>query len=137
MALYDKPANLFVAGFVGSPAMNLIRGTLQCGDGWRLAGAHGELLLGETLPDPAWQALRDREVVLGVRPEHLQPAATAAAALAGELEVIEPVGNEVFLNLRFGALALVSRIPPPPARPASPRPAARDRAQGRQHALRA
>jgi len=112
MALYEEPANLFVAGFVGSPAMNLIRGTLRRQGGWRLAGAQGELALGEALPDPAWSAWCDREVVLGIRPEHLQPVETGAAALIAQLEVIEPVGNEIFLNLRYGDLALVSRVAP-------------------------
>ncbi len=112
MALYEKPANLFVAGFVGSPAMNLLPGTLSRRDGWRLATAQGDVALGDTLPDPAWSAWCDREVVLGVRPEHLQPQAGGAAALTAQLEVLEPVGNEIFLNLRFGAQALVARVAP-------------------------
>ena len=111
MALYDRPANVFVAGFLGSPAMNLLRGTLRQREGWRLACAAGELALGDALPDPAWAAWRDREVVLGVRPEHLQPA-PGGAALQARLEVVEPVGNEIFLNLRFGDQALVARVPP-------------------------
>ncbi|MEO8811203.1 MAG: sn-glycerol-3-phosphate ABC transporter ATP-binding protein UgpC [Rhodanobacter sp.] len=112
MALYDKPANLFVAGFVGSPAMNLLRGTLRRRDGWQLATAQGDIALGAAMPEPAWC---DREVVLGVRPEHLQPLATndtSAVAFSAQLEVLEPVGNEVFLNLRYGEQALVSRVAP-------------------------
>jgi multiple sugar transport system ATP-binding protein len=112
MALYEKPANLFVAGFIGSPAMNLIRGTLRRQGTWRLAGAYGELLLGDTLADPAWQDWADREVVLGVRPEHLQPRDAGEAALHARLEVLEPVGNETFLNLRCGELVLISRVAP-------------------------
>ena len=112
MALYEKPANLFVGGFVGSPAMNLLRGTLRRRDGWQLATAQGDVALGGALPDPAWSTWCDREVVLGVRPEDLQPQATGAAALTAQLEVLEPVGNEIFLNLRFGEQALVSRVAP-------------------------
>jgi multiple sugar transport system ATP-binding protein len=92
--------------------MNLIRGTLRRQGTWRLAGAYGELLLGDTLADPAWQDWADREVVLGVRPEHLQPRDAGEAALHARLEVLEPVGNETFLNLRCGELALVSRVAP-------------------------
>ena len=51
-------------------------------------------------------------MVLGVRPEDLQPQAGGVAALTAQLEVLEPVGNEVFLNLRFGGQALVARVAP-------------------------
>ena len=112
MNLYDRPANLFVAGFVGSPAMNLLRGTLTFDQGWRLASAEGDVMLGQPAQAGAWQAWRDREVVLGVRPEDLQPTDAAHAALHARLEVLEPVGNEVFLNLRQGGRALVSRVSP-------------------------
>jgi multiple sugar transport system ATP-binding protein len=112
MALYDKPANLFVAGFVGSPAMNLLRGTLRRDGGWTLATAHGDIALGEPPQAAAWQPWQGREVVLGVRPEHLQPRESGDAALTARLDVLEPVGNEIFLNLRHGDQALVSRVSP-------------------------
>ncbi|MFC5742534.1 ABC transporter ATP-binding protein [Dyella tabacisoli] len=113
MNLYDRPANLFVAGFLGSPAMNLLRGTLQIDNGFRLVAAQGELSLGEPLQAKALQAWHGREIVLGLRPEDMQPRAHADdALLSAQLEVLEPVGNEIFLNLRYGDLALVSRIPP-------------------------
>jgi multiple sugar transport system ATP-binding protein len=113
MRLYDKPANLFVAGFLGSPAMNLLRGRLQRDTQWRLEAAHGALALG-ALPaqGAALEAWRDREIVLGVRPEDLQPVAASDALLAATVEVIEPVGNEVFLNLCHAGQALVSRVAP-------------------------
>ncbi|MDE1894964.1 MAG: sn-glycerol-3-phosphate ABC transporter ATP-binding protein UgpC [Pseudomonadota bacterium] len=112
MNLYQRPANLFVAGFVGSPAMNLLRGTLRKPRDWVLATAQGEVALGPSLPQPGWQAWAGRDVVLGVRPEHLQPQESAPPALQAVLEVVEPVGNEIFLNLRYGAQPLVSRVPP-------------------------
>ncbi|KQZ80234.1 glycerol-3-phosphate transporter ATP-binding subunit [Rhodanobacter sp. Root561] len=112
MNLYDKPANLFVAGFVGSPAMNLLHGTLQQQDGWKLVTGHGEIALGEPPQASAWEPWRDRAVVLGVRPEDLQPQPSGTAALTAQLEVVEPVGNEVFLNLRYGSQPLVSRVAP-------------------------
>ena len=112
MALYEKPANLFVAGFVGSPAMNQLRGTLRRERGWTLATAHGDIALGEPAQAAAWQPWRDREVVLGIRPEHLHPQADGAGALSARLEVLEPVGHEVFLNLRYGEQPLVARVPP-------------------------
>ena len=112
MNLYEKPANLFVAGFVGSPAMNLLHGTLRHDHGWVLTTAHGDIALGQPPQASAWESWRDREVVLGIRPEDLQPQEAGNAAFSAQLEVLEPIGNEVFLNLRHGAQALVSRVSP-------------------------
>jgi len=116
MRLYDEPANLFVAGFLGSPAMNFFRGRLRADPEWRLEMDGASLPLGDG-SGPAWlAACRDRETVLGLRPEHLQPAsddaATPLAQFEATLEVIEPVGNEIFLNLHFGNDALVARVAP-------------------------
>jgi multiple sugar transport system ATP-binding protein len=113
MRLYDKPANLFVAGFLGCPAMNLLRGRLQRDGQWRLATPGGVLDMGDLpVQTAALQAWVDREVTLGVRPEDLQPAHAGPLTLAACVEVIEPVGNEVFLNLRCGEQVLVSRVAP-------------------------
>ncbi len=112
MNLYEQPANLFVAGFVGSPAMNLLRGTLRHGRGWTLVTAEGDIVLGEPPQAAGWQEWRDREVVLGIRPEDLQPHDGGEPAFTAVLEVLEPVGNEIFLNLRYGSQALVSRVAP-------------------------
>ncbi|WNL46700.1 sn-glycerol-3-phosphate ABC transporter ATP-binding protein UgpC [Dyella sp. BiH032] len=113
MNLYDRPANLFVAGFLGSPAMNLLRGMLQRDGGWKLAMPQGELDLGELPQAGALEGWAGREVVVGLRPEDLLPRASAdGAVLSAQLEVVEPVGNEVFLNLRHADLALVARTPP-------------------------
>ncbi len=113
MNLYNKPANLFVAGFLGSPAMNQIYGRLHHGNGWTLETSHGFIPLG-TLGEQA-VALEDwheRMVVLGVRPEDLRICGETSASLAAVLEVPEPIGNEIFLNLRYGEQSLVSRMAP-------------------------
>jgi multiple sugar transport system ATP-binding protein len=113
MNLYRRPANLFVAGFLGSPAMNLLRGRLQRENGWQLILPNAALPLG-ALPvqSAAIETWNGREIVLGVRPEDLQPAEPHGSALEAQVEVIEPVGNEVFLNLRFGDQHIVSRVSP-------------------------
>ncbi|WP_130617094.1 ABC transporter ATP-binding protein [Dyella amyloliquefaciens] len=113
MRLYEKPANLFVAGFLGSPAMNLLRGTLRHGRGWALETLDGTVPLGE-LAAQSHELLPwiDREIVLGVRPEDLRLTDADHAALSAVLEVPEPVGNEIFLNLRHGSQSLVSRVAP-------------------------
>ena len=111
MALYDRPANLFVAGFLGSPAMNVLRGTLQ-GDAGGVTVVDGEWRapLGQAAIDPAWL---QKPIAVGVRPEHLQPAAADDAhAFVARIEGIEPVGNEIFVNLSSGQHALTMRVAP-------------------------
>ncbi len=121
MALYDRPANLFVATFLGSPGMNVLDGTLVREGGLALQLADGSRLplQGDDLPD-AWLG---RTVKLGIRPEHLLLSRDAAGAgsFAPLVEVVEPVGSEVFVNLRFGAHPLVARLSPGdlPALPAT------------------
>jgi multiple sugar transport system ATP-binding protein len=116
MNLYTRPANLFVAGFLGSPAMNFFHGTLR-------ADAQLHLDCGETkLPLDAAVAgstglktYLDKEVVVGIRPEDFRPVAAGAAgqpSLVAQLDVVEPVGNEVFLNLSCCGAELVVRTPP-------------------------
>ena len=117
--LYEKPANLFVAGFLGSPAMNLLRGYLRDDGGAWLDMDGAKLpLAGLRLAGTPLDAYRNREVVLGLRPEHLQlrqaSPANASAKFEALLEVTEPVGNEVFLNLRMGNTPMVARVAPQP-----------------------
>jgi multiple sugar transport system ATP-binding protein len=112
MNLYRHPANRFVAGFLGSPAMNFFEGTLR-GAGVVQLGSGATLALGEAAE--RLRAFVDRTIVVGIRPEDLVPLADAAPAqprIDAQLEVVEPVGNEMFLNLRRGDQAIVMRVPP-------------------------
>ena len=106
MAMYRDPANLFVATFLGSPAMNTLQGRVEAGAGVRLADGALLPLPGVALPADAG------EVVVGLRPEHLAVAEGDGAVLHAGIETVEPVGNEVFLNLRVAGEPLVARIPP-------------------------
>src|SRR3546814_16287674 len=103
---------------------DLLHGTLRRDHGWTLATAHGDIALGEPPQAAAWQSWLGRAVVLGIRPEDLQPQGADAAAFEAQLEVLETVGNAIFLNLRYGAQALVSRVSPralpDPGRPTGP-----------------
>ena len=111
MALYERPVNLFVATFLGSPAMNAISGRLRRGDGLVLDcdGLPPLSLPGIDVPE-AWL---QKGVVLGIRPEHLHPVTDGATpSLQPLVETVEPVGNEIFVNLRYGSLPLVARLPP-------------------------
>jgi multiple sugar transport system ATP-binding protein len=96
LELYDDPANLFVAGFIGSPAMNFLRGRLARN------GSGLEVLLGEGVRVPAPASVRaendGREVTLGVRPEHL---AVRDDGVPAEVTVVEPTGadTQIFCKL--------------------------------------
>ena len=107
MNLYTKPANVFVAGFLGSPAMNLLRGTVQRENGLWLDSGGMRVMLGERVELTGGE----REIVVGIRPEDIKLGG-GAATFQAQLEVIEPVGNEVFLHLRAGSNELVARTPP-------------------------
>jgi multiple sugar transport system ATP-binding protein len=95
--LYDHPANRFVAGFIGSPAMNFIEGTLR--------GGVVEAADGARLPMPAGSsATEGRGVLYGIRPEHLDIADDGFDA---EVVVVEPTGSETQLFARLGGQELV------------------------------
>ena len=101
--IYARPANRFVAEFIGSPAMNLFEGT---------AGANGvQAAGGVTLPVTAAQqaALQPGQAVTyGLRPE---AASFAAEGLAGEITMLEPTGPETYASVRTAAGLLVVRVP--------------------------
>src|SRR5690606_36030608 len=111
MALYREPANLFVATFLGSPAMNVLRARVVVADGGWL-----QLDDGTRIPLPPDTALAregvGREWDVGIRPEDLHLAGPGEPHLAACVELVEPVGNEAFVTLRLGGQALVARLPP-------------------------
>jgi len=99
LELYDKPATEFVAAFLGSPAMNLIRGTVVA-DGNALAVDVGE---DRKLPLPADAPVQPgMKVVYGLRPEHLA-VATNGEGFAAEVALVEPAGWETHLHADMGA----------------------------------
>ncbi|GLQ57652.1 ABC transporter ATP-binding protein [Devosia nitrariae] len=96
LELYDRPDNLFVAGFIGSPAMNFLDGTLRPGGREVFATAQGIEL---PLP-PNAAAGRDLKAIYGVRPEHLHIVTEGGAGMTAE--VVEPTGSEVHILGRLG-----------------------------------
>ncbi|HEX7801324.1 MAG TPA: sn-glycerol-3-phosphate ABC transporter ATP-binding protein UgpC [Pseudoxanthomonas sp.] len=114
MALYLKPANLFVATFIGSPKMNLLWGELQQrDDGLRLVVGEGvELPLRQEAMQSALRAYVGRQLTVGLRPEDMHLGPASPDSLPAKVEVVEPVGNEAFLNLGCGGCDLVIRLPP-------------------------
>ena len=113
--LYDNPVNQFVAGFIGSPAMNLQTVPLADG-GVRLAGS--TFPLPATIRTAAGQAGL-RELVLGIRPEHLH-LADGAGELSGEVMLVEELGADALLHVRLAesgnqvVARTEGRTPPPP-----------------------
>jgi multiple sugar transport system ATP-binding protein len=109
--LYDRPVNLFVGGFIGSPAMNMFEGTLVRSDG-DLAVEVGEqrLELGDEMlaARPGLKAYEARTVVVGIRPEHVEDAALAPDAppdrrLRGTVELTEALGSEIVAHVSIDA----------------------------------
>ena len=107
LELYAKPASTYVAGFIGSPAMNFLAGRVSgAGDAVELDGGGQRLSLGNA---PRRDAA-GRKVTLGVRPEHLTP--TASGNLALKVSLVEALGADtlVYGKLQADAL-LVARLP--------------------------
>jgi len=114
--LYDNPANIFVATFIGSPRMNLFEGVLV-DDGTILAVT----FLGATVPldsvqaDALRQAAGERSVLVGLRPADVRPPADVPRSehvgrLQALVDVVEHTGSEAFATLRVGEQALVARF---------------------------
>jgi multiple sugar transport system ATP-binding protein len=95
LELYDRPANLFVAGFIGSPAMNFIAGRLEGGEPPTLATASGVKVPLSNTP----QAAPGSEIIMGVRPEHVSLG--GPQAMSALITVIEPTGYETVVIAKF------------------------------------
>jgi multiple sugar transport system ATP-binding protein len=120
LELYHTPNNLFVAGFIGSPAMNLFHGHLRSEQG-KLFFQDKEDGLRINLSDlPKRVDLeRDGEIVLGVRPEAIYHAEgpyvpKPGSELHARVDVVEPMGNEIFLYATVGQHEIVARVSPDP-----------------------
>jgi multiple sugar transport system ATP-binding protein len=99
--LYDRPVNLFVAGFIGSPAMNFMSGTLEDG---KLRTALGEFSLSDKIRREVESAGSGRDVIVGLRPENFEDASLVSAdnrphgiTLRTNIDVVESMGSDVFV----------------------------------------
>jgi multiple sugar transport system ATP-binding protein len=88
--VYDHPVNLFVAGFIGSPPMNLLRATAREG-----VATAGDLVL-------PIRGVPDGDVVVGLRPEHLRPAVDGQPSMEFQVDVVEPLGDGVIVHGTVG-----------------------------------
>jgi multiple sugar transport system ATP-binding protein len=117
--VYSRPANSFVATFIGSPPMNLVPGALERADGrWRFrpAGTDVEIDPGVVGADPGALERSADQVHLGVRPEDIELAPPGAAGLPGRIQLLEPVGSDLYLTVEAaGTLLRVRTAPDAPA----------------------
>jgi multiple sugar transport system ATP-binding protein len=115
LELYNNPANKFVAGFIGSPAMNFAAVTLTEANGSLIAENAG---LRIKLPDETAQRLRGhvgRQIVLGVRPEDLSVEGAADPdhpCFDAVIEVVEQLGSEILLDMKVGEGVMVACVDP-------------------------
>jgi multiple sugar transport system ATP-binding protein len=115
--LYDKPDNMFVAGFIGAPAMNFFKAKLRK-DGSKLF-IDGDSFKLPIPPDrvKAYTPFLNKPVVLGIRPEDIYnpafvPPGITSAPVETKVDVTELMGNEIFLYLVLGAATIVARVDP-------------------------
>ncbi len=116
--LYDEPANKFVAGFIGSPAMNFVDVKIES-NGERLVAVHPGFKM--TIPEERVGNLRDyvgKSVTMGIRPEHLLERSLAAgsvpetAMIPATVDVVELLGNEIFVYLDVRGQVITARMDP-------------------------
>ena len=118
LGVYRAPRNTFVAGFIGSPAMNLLHGAVaRDGDGGLVFQASGDAF---SLPlPPRWRQTlaprAGRPVILGIRPEDVRPVQDDARAVRMRLDLVEPVGQELLVSARAGGHEVTARLAPSPA----------------------
>ena len=100
LELFDRPANLFVAGFIGSPSMNLLKGVIRAGDEQIVE------IGGAPFPAPLGTRMESgRNVVYGIRPEHLE---IHPEGIEARISVVEPTGSETLVFVRFGDSEMIA-----------------------------
>ena len=111
LALYDRPLNRFVAGFIGSPAMNFVEGTISSDEGRSFVAGDGAFTL--PLPSSIASAMQGHSrIVLGIRPENVGVGDRGGGPSVGvpaRVDLVEPLGNETFVHAAIGAHVMTVR----------------------------
>jgi multiple sugar transport system ATP-binding protein len=115
--LYDNPDNLFVAGFIGTPAMNFVKSRLQKSDGKLIVDSGAFKVEVPSDRVGAFSNFVGRDVIMGIRPEnihdpHFVPTGIFTQSVEGKVELTELMGNEIFLYISCGEHNLVARVDP-------------------------
>jgi len=117
MEVYDNPKNIFVAGFIGSPAMNFINVKIEAENGALYARNNNlNLAIPEHLHARFGKA-KNRDVILGIRPEHIYDIEIKGSLAGSEklkvtVDVVEPIGSEIILLASCGTDQLTARVDP-------------------------
>jgi multiple sugar transport system ATP-binding protein len=115
LTIYSKPRNKFVAGFIGSPAMNFVDCAVAASNGDLAIESAGLRIAVPAFNKPALERYRGKSVVLGVRPEDMRESAAddpKEYRVDAVVEVVEPLGNEILLDVSVGQHPLVARVAP-------------------------
>jgi multiple sugar transport system ATP-binding protein len=116
-SLYERPDNLFVAGFIGSPSMNFFNATLVRENGNHYVDAGIFRVKVPAEKKAAWGKAAGQRVVMGIRPEDIHdpnfsPPGIQAASVEAQVDVTELLGNEVLMYLKSGNLSYIARVDP-------------------------
>jgi multiple sugar transport system ATP-binding protein len=115
MEIYSRPQNKFVAGFIGSPAMNFVPVTINETGGALYAQANGLRVKVPAARQSRLGAFKDQPVTLGVRPEDLRVGTSSDSAdlsLDAVVDVVEPLGAEILLDVTAAGQSIVARVEP-------------------------
>ncbi len=115
--LYDNPANMFVAGFIGSPSMNFCDSRMAQSNGNIVIDAGDFSVTAPSKRQSAYAEHIGKTIVLGIRPEDLHdpnfvPPGVNQSVIEAKVDVVELMGNEIFLYLKVGAQSIIARVDP-------------------------
>ncbi len=112
--IYNRPANLFVADFMGSPPMNLVRAVLQLdGEQGRVEFSNEKERYALVLKNSpvALKSYQDCEIMVGIRPETLKTCTNEEADFSLEVKKLEHAGSDIFVTLKLGGAPITARLP--------------------------
>jgi len=115
LEVYAQPQNQFVAGFIGSPAMNFVSCKVISKDGQLCFSHPGFTLAAPSAKAKALADFKDKPVVMGIRPEDLHEATAqdpANSTFDVMVEVVEPIGHEIYLDVKVGPAEIIARVSP-------------------------
>ena len=113
LGLYHRPSNRFVAGFIGSPSMNFAEGSIRRKGTMKFVGTSAPISV--TIPKGIQKVLTpyvDKPVTLGIRPEDISIGKGKESHMTALVEVVEPMGNEMFVYFKAAGSQVIARIRP-------------------------